>query len=133
MYKAAFILLFTLQAAFAQKAVHTAYFEHDSISLTKTEEQKLRAFVLGLDTLTVQSISIKAFCDDTGSNWYNDILSYKRAYMLYHYFSEDKRVAFKAMAKYLSRKQPKTSLKKENATEERKLRFYTQLPPMKRL
>ena len=95
MYRIALILLFTLQATYAQKAVHTSYFNHDSFSLTAAEEQKLRGFIKSLDTLPVQSISIKAFCDDTGSNWYNDVLSYKRAYTLYHYFSEDKRVSFK--------------------------------------
>ncbi len=55
----------------------------------------LNGFINTIDTLDIESISIKAFCDDTGTDWYNDVLSYKRAYTLYHYFPENKRVAFK--------------------------------------
>lgn len=103
---------------YAQQTTHVSYFEHDSYSLTGTEEQKLLGFIKRLDTVNLQSICIKAFCDDNGTDWYNDVLSYKRAYTLYHYFSEDKRVSFKGYGE-ISLPQTTTNPSKERKRNRR--------------
>jgi outer membrane protein OmpA-like peptidoglycan-associated protein len=64
---------------FAQTVSARAFFKSGSFTLSSSEDAKLRSFIKGLDTLIVSKISVAAYCDDVGSEAYNQDLSQKRA------------------------------------------------------
>lgn len=69
----------TVPGAYAQTRSTSVFFETDQSGLTSMEQAKLDAFTKSLDTVLISAITIKAYCDDRGSDAYNKVLSLKRA------------------------------------------------------
>jgi outer membrane protein OmpA-like peptidoglycan-associated protein len=63
----------------------TFYFETAQSTPDNKELTRFRNFYKSLDSLSIVSINIKAFCDDRGSSTYNQILSNDRATAVKNY------------------------------------------------
>lgn len=58
---------------------HEVYFDTDKYALNSDQVEKLKHFVKQIKDIDIDRITIKGFCDDRGTNAYNDVLSNKRA------------------------------------------------------
>lgn len=78
---AIFALLIMVTTALQAQQVdsHSVFFKTDEFNLSAEERIKLNEFLDNLDTINIAKISIQAFCDDRGSNLYNETLATKRA------------------------------------------------------
>ncbi|NNK82276.1 MAG: OmpA family protein [Flavobacteriaceae bacterium] len=66
--------------AFSQNEInHVVYFETDKYVVPETEQSRLLLFIMKLQEAEVKKISIYGFCDDRGTNLYNETLSQNRA------------------------------------------------------
>jgi len=63
----------------------TFYFETAQSNPELKEQSRFKNFYKSLDSLSIVSINIKAFCDDRGSSTYNEILSNDRAAAVKNY------------------------------------------------
>lgn len=87
-----FVIFFLLiiQSVSAQKVLtHDVYFETDQSEVPEAEHAKLLAFLLEIESLDIESISIYGFCDDRGSQEYNLKLSNERANNIREIFSNN--------------------------------------------
>lgn len=66
---------------------HEVYFETDKYEVPETEHNRLLLFILQLQKLNLDKISIYGFCDDRGTNSYNMTLSQNRADAIKNIFS----------------------------------------------
>ncbi|MEX2409914.1 MAG: OmpA family protein [Candidatus Paceibacterota bacterium] len=57
----------------------SVFFDIDSSVISSIEYERLKSSIIGINPIYVSKIIIKAYCDDTGSKLYNDLLSAKRA------------------------------------------------------
>ncbi len=63
----------------AQSLSSSLYFDTDQPGLSAGQQAKLRTFLKSLDTVKVMQLSVTTYCDDRGSDAYNQSLSMKRA------------------------------------------------------
>lgn len=73
-------LLFSFQFGYGQSSIdYPVYFEYDQSKLDSIELGRLKIFIKNFETVEVDSIEIKGYCDDIGGKVYNDSLSLNRA------------------------------------------------------
>lgn len=77
--KLLYMALFISGVSFAQSVKETVYFDYNSHTLTVQESGKLDKLTALADTVLVRSVTIRAYCDDRGSDSYNHALSAQRA------------------------------------------------------
>lgn len=58
---------------------HETFFDTDKHALVKIEEAKLKRFIAALPLEKIEDIAIYGYCDDRGSDAYNQALSQRRA------------------------------------------------------
>lgn len=66
---------------------HEVYFETDKYDVPETEQNRLLLFILQLQKLNLDKVSIYGFCDDRGTDSYNMVLSQNRADAIKNIFS----------------------------------------------
>jgi outer membrane protein OmpA-like peptidoglycan-associated protein len=66
---------------------HEVYFETDKYEVPETEQNRLLLFILQLQKLNLDKVSIYGFCDDRGTDSYNMTLSQNRADAIKDIFS----------------------------------------------
>lgn len=66
---------------------HEVYFETDKYEVPETEQNRLLLFILQLQKLNLDKVSIYGFCDDRGTDSYNMTLSQNRANAIKEIFS----------------------------------------------
>lgn len=82
------ILLLISNIAFSQNEItHDVYFDTDKYVVPLTEENRLLLFISSLDDVDIGKISIYGFCDDRGTDKYNQELSQNRADKIKELFS----------------------------------------------
>ena len=89
--KKVFILFFLFQSVltYGQYNVeHSVYFDTDEFILTKTEQTRLQKLLTTLSRDNVIQIEIYGFCDDSGGENYNLILSQNRANSIKRIFND---------------------------------------------
>jgi len=79
MHKWLAIILLWVSLATGQTVTHTVYFAHDSFTILPEYNTALRTFADALTHLSIEKIEVTGWCDDTGSDAYNMVLSEKRA------------------------------------------------------
>ena len=67
---------------------HEVYFDTSKYNIPTTEENRLLLFIQQIDSLEIEKISIFGFCDDIGSDAYNQNLSQQRADAIKELFSK---------------------------------------------
>ncbi len=87
--KRLFILLFLISnlASSQDEITHDVYFDTDRYDVPLTEENRLLLFISSLDDIEIERISIYGFCDDRGTDKYNQELSQNRADKIKEVFS----------------------------------------------
>jgi outer membrane protein OmpA-like peptidoglycan-associated protein len=70
-----FVLEFNAQSKFD----YPIYFAYKVSDLDTTEEKRLGVFLRNFDSFSIDSVSIRGYCDDRGKKKINDTLSKKRA------------------------------------------------------
>lgn len=86
-----YILLLLSNFMFAQTVTelkHEVYFDTDEYEVTDIEKNRLILFIRDIQKQDVGNISIYGFCDDIGSDQYNQVLSQQRADAIKLIFSE---------------------------------------------
>ena len=73
--------LFTITNSLQAQKVDSisVYFETDEFNISPQENNKLTQFLNALATTKINQVTIKAYCDDRGTEEYNNQLSFKRA------------------------------------------------------
>ncbi len=85
-----FIILLFSQFMWAQNELtHEVYFETDKYEVPETEKNRLLLFIQNLHDIDIDKISIYGFCDDRGTNSYNQVLSQNRANSIKTVFSNN--------------------------------------------
>ena len=69
------------------KMDYPIYFAYKVAEMDTTEEKRLVFFLKNFDSFTIDSISIKGYCDDRGRKKINDTLAKKRAETIYRIIS----------------------------------------------
>ena len=73
------IFFITHQSAAQSKFDYPIYFAYKTSDLDTTEEKRLGVFLRNFDSFSIDSLSIRGYCDDRGKKKINDTLSKKRA------------------------------------------------------
>ncbi|WP_375238470.1 OmpA family protein [Aurantibacter sp.] len=81
------LILFTLFVAAQEEIKHQVYFNTDEFEVPLTEENRLLLFISNLEDVRVNKIEIYGFCDDRGTDAYNQDLSQYRADKIKDLFS----------------------------------------------
>lgn len=82
------LLLLISNLAYSQDEItHDVYFDTDKYVVPLTEENRLLLFISSLDNIEIERISIYGFCDDRGTDKYNQELSQNRADKIKEVFS----------------------------------------------
>lgn len=68
---------------------HVVYFDTDQFVVPSTEKNRLLLFIQELNDIPVEKIEIFGFCDDRGTDNYNQILSQQRAEAIKAVFSKN--------------------------------------------
>jgi len=89
-----FLLLSSIGVLFSQtdtetERTHVVFFETDQYAIVPTEESRLMLFLSEIESLDIEKIAIYGFCDDVGSESYNQLLSQYRANSIKTVFSEN--------------------------------------------
>lgn len=86
--KISILLLLLGNMLYAQTELkHEVYFETDKYDVPETEQNRLLLFILQLQKLNLDKVSIYGFCDDRGTDSYNMVLSQNRADAIKNIFS----------------------------------------------
>lgn len=86
--KISILLLLIGNMLYAQTELkHEVYFETDKYEVPETEQNRLLLFILQLQKLNLDKVSIYGFCDDRGTDSYNMTLSQNRADAIKDIFS----------------------------------------------
>lgn len=89
--KISILLLLLGNMLYAQTELkHEVYFETDKYEVPETEQNRLLLFILQLQKLNLDKVSIYGFCDDRGTDSYNMTLSQNRADAIKNIFSNYK-------------------------------------------
>ncbi|WP_104735130.1 OmpA family protein [Hanstruepera ponticola] len=83
-----FNMLFS-QTDAERERTHIVFFETDQYVVLPTEESRLMLFLSEIESLDIEKISIYGFCDDRGSDSYNQLLSQYRANSIKTIFSNN--------------------------------------------
>jgi len=84
------LFILTTSITFSQsKLTHDVYFDTDKFDVPSTEKNRLLLFILSLQDIDIESISIYGFCDDVGADTYNLKLSQQRANAIKAIFSDN--------------------------------------------
>lgn len=73
------ILCYTVGVFAQTDRTHETFFDTDQHELVKIEEAKLKRFIAALPIDKIEDIAIYGYCDDRGSDAYNQALSQRRA------------------------------------------------------
>lgn len=82
-----FLVMFTLVISAQDIIKHQVYFNTDAFEVPLTEENRLLLFISNLEEIKVNKIEIYGFCDDRGTDAYNQELSQYRADKIKELFS----------------------------------------------
>lgn len=77
------------QSEAERERTHIVFFETDQYVVLPTEESRLMLFLSEIESLDIEKISIYGFCDDRGSDSYNQLLSQYRANSIKTIFSNN--------------------------------------------
>jgi outer membrane protein OmpA-like peptidoglycan-associated protein len=85
-----YLLLLAGSLLYAQEDYkHVVYFDTDEYKVPSTEKNRILLFMQGLEGVDVEKIEIFGFCDDRGTDNYNQILSQQRADAIKAIFAEN--------------------------------------------
>ena len=83
------LILFSQIMLAQNELTHEVYFETDKFEVPETEENRLLLFIQNLHDIDIEKVSIYGFCDDRGSDTYNQVLSQNRANSIKTVFSNN--------------------------------------------
>ncbi len=83
------LILFSQIMLGQNELTHEVYFETDKFEVPETEENRLLLFIQNLHDIDIEKVSIYGFCDDRGSDTYNQVLSQNRANSIKTVFSNN--------------------------------------------
>jgi len=90
MKRIVYVLLFTANLLLAQEEFkHVVYFDTDQYVVPSTEKNRILLFVQELKGVEIEKIQIFGFCDDRGTDNYNQILSQQRADAIKSIFTQN--------------------------------------------
>ncbi|MES2486150.1 MAG: OmpA family protein [Bacteroidota bacterium] len=81
------LILLWASCAVAQTATRQVYFDHDSYVIKPEYEIMLRGFADSINNLSIEKIEVTGWCDDTGTDAYNEVLSLNRAQTVATFFN----------------------------------------------
>ncbi|MBT8302949.1 MAG: OmpA family protein [Bacteroidia bacterium] len=90
MKRLVYLLLLSANMLFSQEEFkHVVYFDTDQYVVPSTEKNRILLFIQELSGVDIDKIEIFGFCDDRGTDNYNQILSQQRADAIKSIFTEN--------------------------------------------